>query len=142
MKKTPDANIRKDIRAAIDKLHPDGIIEWLEPADESYLYEKIGDITRRLSAIEDASLLRAIDPLDRPDRSYRYDLDDDEHEPLPDDSPMPSYFVFLVGLKGKDARFDCDGEEPDDDGELHDAPARSARSVARSVSPSLPHSPT
>ena len=141
MKKT-NTTIRKDIRAAIDKLHPDGIIEWLEPADESYLYEKIGDITRRLSAIEDASLLRAIDPLDRPDRSYRYDLDDDEHEPLPDDSPMPSYFVFFVGLKGKDARFDCDGEEPDDDGELHDAPARSARSVARSVSPSLPHSPT
>jgi len=120
MKKKPSTSIRKDIRAAIDKLYPDGIIEWTVSPDESYIYEKIGDVTRRLSAIEDASLLRVIDPLDRPEQSHRYDLDDDEHEPIPDDSPMPSYFVFFVGLKGKDARFDHDGAEPDDDGEMHD----------------------
>jgi hypothetical protein len=97
-KRNPGADLRQDVREAIERAWPDGVVEMAFDSDESYfrdVYPKLGAAIQRLKG---ARLVHEREPEGRP---VWFDHSDPEEDPPDDRERSRSYHLFFVCPEGK-----------------------------------------
>lgn len=121
--RSPGSGVREDVREAIERAWPDGVVEMAFDPDESWFrdfYPKLASAFRR---IKSAQLEYEREPQPEP---VWFDHSDPDEDPPDDREPSRSYHLFFICPNGEAFSYeteiesmgapDWDGDE--DDGEL------------------------
>jgi hypothetical protein len=132
--RNPGADLREDVREAIERAWPDGVLEMAFDSDESYfrdVYPKLGAAMQR---IKGARLVHEREPDGGP---FWFDGSDPEEDP-PDDHVRPrSYHLFFVCPEGEAFTYQCEIESPaepvcEEDWDENEVPMATLETVAGS----------
>ena len=110
------AGPREDVRAAIDRIWPTGVVEMTFDPNESYfwdVYPKLGTSMRRLKG---ADVVHEIEPEGGP---VWYDDSDPDEDPPDEQGSSRSYHLFFVCPKGDISDYTVSTDKragPDEDG--------------------------
>jgi hypothetical protein len=106
-RRNPDADPRRDVREAIERAFPDGVVEMAFDSDESYFWDvhpKLGAAIQRLKGA------RLVHEREAEGGPIWFDDSDPEEDP-PDDHVRPrSYHLFFVCPKGEAFTYECEIE--------------------------------
>ncbi len=95
----PGSDLRTDVREAIERAWPDGVVEMAFDSDESWFHDVYPKLASALRRIEGAQLAHEREPVPRP--VWFHDSDDDDDPPLDDQEPSRSYHLFFVCPEGE-----------------------------------------
>jgi len=110
----PGADLREDVREAIERAWPDGVVEMVFDSDESYfwdVYPKLGGAIRRLKG---AWLVHEREPEGWP---VWFDHSDPEEDPPDDQERSRSYHLFFVCPEGETFTYETEMESLAEPGE-------------------------
>ena len=96
-RRNPGSDLREDVREAIERAWPDGVVEMAFDSDESWfrdVYPKLASAIRR---IRGAQLAHEREPEPVP---VWFDHSDDDEDPPDDQEPSRSYHLFFVCPEG------------------------------------------
>ena len=130
--KKQNASLRKDVREAIDRVWPAGVIELSFDSDESYFYAVHPKLSRAFRRLPSAQLLHEREAEGGP---IWWDESDPEEDPPDDVERSRSYPMFFVSPEGEPFTFATETEgiaEPEFmTGEVEEADWREDPPVSR-----------
>ena len=91
--KVPNSSQRKDVREALDRLWPEGLVEMSFDSDESYFWVVLPKLQRAFHRIPHAQLLQEREPAGGP---IWWDGSDPEEDPPDEQVRSRSYHLFFV----------------------------------------------
>jgi hypothetical protein len=112
-KRQDRGRLRNDVREALDRLWPDGVVALLYDCEESYFQAVHGKLSGALARIRDARLLCEREADGGP---VWWEHSDPENDPPDELEPSRSYHLFFVAPQGREFTFDTEREhleEPD-----------------------------
>ena len=98
-KRPPRGDLPEDLRKAIELAWPNGVVDMLFDADESYFWGVYPKLAKAFRRMKGAQLAYEHAPEVEP--SWSDDSDDD----LPDPEPTRSYYLFFVAPEGPEFAF-------------------------------------
>jgi len=105
--KTPNSGLNKDVREALDRLWPDGLVEMSFDSDESCFCAVYPKLQRAFHRIPHAQLLQEREPAGGP---IWWDGSDPEEDPPDEQLRSRSYHLFFVSPEGEPFTFDAEAE--------------------------------
>jgi hypothetical protein len=105
--KKQNASLRKDVREAIDRVWPDGIVEMSVDPDESYFCGAHPKLLRAFRRLPSAQLLHEREGEGGP---IWWDGSDPEEDPPDEVERSRSYHVFFVSPEGEAFTFETEAE--------------------------------
>ncbi len=102
-----NASLRADVKDAIDRVWPDGIVELSFDPDESYFYEVHPRLSRAFDRIENTHLVHEREADGGP---VWWDQSDPEEDPPDECERSRSYHLFFVSPDGEDFVFETEAE--------------------------------
>ena len=106
--KKKDADLRKDVQEALERLWPDGVVEMLIDSEESYFWKVYPKLTKALARIKGARLVHEREPDGEP---VWWDGSDPEEDPPDDFGYSHSYHLFFLSPEGEAFTYDTEIEE-------------------------------
>ena len=91
-RRNPDAGLREDVREAIDRAWPDGVVDMAFDADESYFWDVYPKLAAAVQRIKGAQLVHKREPEGGP---VWFDHSDPEEDPPDDQERSRSYHLLL-----------------------------------------------
>lgn len=101
------ADLRRDVREAIDRVWPDGIVELSFGSDESYFCEVQPNLSRAFHRLRNARLVQEREADGGP---IWWDQSDPEEVPPDEIERSRSYHLFFVSPEGKAFTFETEAE--------------------------------
>lgn len=115
-KKPRKTDIRQDILDAIRKAHPDGIIYLEYDEEESYLYDMVPALERKLRRIKGTTILYERPPAGEDASSESEEaFDDSMDEEFAIDDLSYSYYLYHLGFSDPEFSYETDTVNPDDE---------------------------
>jgi hypothetical protein len=102
-----DSGLRKDVREALDRLWPEGLVEMPFDSDESYFCSVHLKLQRAFHRIPHAQLLQEREPAGGP---IWWDGSDPDEDPPDEQLRSRSYHLFFVSPEGEPFTFDAEAE--------------------------------
>jgi hypothetical protein len=117
-RKKKDAGLREDVREAIERVWPHGVVDMDFDSEDSYFWDVYPKLAKAFARIKGTRLVHEREPKDELDRS---DFDED----LPDDIEYSrSYHLFFLSPEGEAFTYETEieplGEPEFEDGELEE----------------------
>jgi len=118
-KKGPATDLRDDVRQAIDRLWPDGLVQIGFDSDESYFWDVHLNLAAAFHRIKGARLVRELEPDGGP---VWCDHSDPEEDPPDGEDRSRSYYLFFVCPDGEAFTYETEIEslgelDEEDEGE-------------------------
>lgn len=120
-KRNPGSGLREDVREAIERAWPDGVVEMAFDSDESWFWDLYPKLASAIQRIRGAQLVHEREPEGRP---VWFDGSDDGEDPPDDREPSRSYHLFFVCPEGEAFNYETEIEiiaEPDWDGDYDES---------------------
>ncbi len=97
-RRNPGSDLREDVREAIERAWPDGVVEMVFDSDESWFHDVYAKLASAFRRIKSAQLAHERESAPVP---VRFDDSDDDEDRFPDDpEPSRSYHLFFVCPEG------------------------------------------
>jgi hypothetical protein len=93
---TSGCDLREDVREAIERAWPDGVVEIAIESEESWFQDVYPKLASALRRVGGARLVREKEPEAQPARFHNFDDEDEEEFPSEDLEPSRSYHLFFV----------------------------------------------
>lgn len=116
-KRNPGSGLREDVREAIERAWPDGVVEMAFDSDESWFHDVHPKLASAIWRIKGAQLAHEREKEPGP---VWFDHSDPEEDPPDDQEPSRSYHLFFVCPEGEAFTYETEIEsiaEPDWDGD-------------------------
>jgi hypothetical protein len=114
----PGADLREDVREAIERAWPDGVVEMGFDSDESYFWDVYPKLAAAVGRIKGAQLVHEREPQGRP---IWFDDSDPEEDPPDDQERSRSYHLFFVCPEGETFSYEAEIETLAEPGGTEDA---------------------
>jgi hypothetical protein len=108
-KVNPDADLREDVRDAIERAWPDGVVGMAFDSDESWLWDVYPKLATAIQRIKGACLVHEREPDGEP---AWFDNSGPEDDPPDDQEASRSYHLFFVSPDGKAFTYETEIERP------------------------------
>jgi hypothetical protein len=112
--RNPGADPREDVREAIERAWPNGVVEMAFDSDESYFFDVCPKLGAAIRRIKGAQLVHEREPQGEP---VWFDHSDPEEDPPDDHERSRSYHLFFVCPEGEPFTYETEMEslaEPDE----------------------------
>lgn len=113
-RRNPDAGVREDVREAIERAWPDGVVDMTFDSDESYFCDVYPELAAAVRRIKGAQLVRELEPEGGP---VWFDDSDPEEDPPDDQERSRSYHLFFVCPEGEAFTYETEMESLGEPGE-------------------------
>jgi len=101
----PDAHLPDDVREAIDRAFPEGVVEMAFDSDESYFWDVHPELRAAIGRLKRARLVHERQSDGGP---IWFDGSDPEEDPPDDDVRSRSYHLFFVCPEGEAFTYECE----------------------------------
>lgn len=123
----PGSDLREDVREAIERAWPDGVVEMAFDSDESWFQDVHPKLASAIRHIKGTQLVHEREPEGGP---AWFDDSDPEEDPPDDQEPSRSYHLFFVCPEGEAFNYETEIE-------LLDAIPKRSRAAAMRASARL-----
>lgn len=116
-RRNPDAAVREDVREAIERAWPDGVVDTTFDSDESYFWDVYPKLAAAVRRIKGAQLVQERESEGGP---VWFDDSDPEEDPPDDQERSRSYHLFFVCPDGEAFTYETEMEslgEPSEEDE-------------------------
>ena len=93
IRRNPGSDLREDVREAIERAWPDGVVQMAFDSDDSRFWDVYPNLASALQRIRGAQPVHERDPEGRP---AWFDCSDAEEDPPDDQEPSRSYHLFFA----------------------------------------------
>lgn len=108
---TSGFDLREDVREAIERAWPDGVVEMAIDSEESWFQDVYPKLASALRRVRGALLVHEKEPRQEPESSHDSDDHDEEEFPPEDLEPSRSYHLFFVCPEGEAFHYATEIEE-------------------------------
>jgi hypothetical protein len=105
--RNPGAGLREDVREAVERACPDGVVEMAFDSDESYFWDVHPELRAAMQKLKGARLVHEREADGGP---IWFDSSDPEEDPPDDSVPSRSYHLFFVCPEGEAFTYECEIE--------------------------------
>lgn len=106
-RRNPDAGLREDVREAVERAWPDGVVDMAFDSDESYFWDVYPKLAAAVQRIKGAQLVHEREPEGGP---VWFDHSDPEEDPPDDQERSRSYHLFFVCPEGEAFTYETEME--------------------------------